>query len=84
MEIVRFISNLGKLLLPESSKNLTFILKHSPTIQYSTRGRVTQPPSINFTIRLRLDLGHRLCCVGLFFTWWLHITRFFMIRFISR
>ena len=28
--------------------------------RYSTRGRVTWPRSINFTIRLRLDLVHRL------------------------
>ena len=55
-------------LLPESSKNLTFILKNSPNIQYltwyltqySTWGQVTWPWSINFTIGLRLDLGHQI------------------------
>ena len=62
------MTHLYKLLLPESRKNSTFILKNSHNIRYSThnstrystRGRVTQPQSINFTIRLRLDLGHRL------------------------
>ena len=44
--------------------NLTFIFKNSPNIRYSTRystrGRVTRPRSINFTIRLWLYLGLRL------------------------
>ena len=58
-----------KLLLTESSKNLTFILKNSPNIlystQYLTRGWVTRPWSINFTFRLRLDLDHRLLVFSL-------------------
>ena len=52
---------------------MTFILKDSPNIQYSTRywtrystsGRVTQPQFINFTIRLRLNLGHPLLVFAL-------------------
>ena len=43
---------------------MVFILKNLPNIQNSTRyltqGRVTRPRSINFTIRIGLDLGHRL------------------------
>ena len=47
---------------------LTFMLKNSPNIWYSTRystryltrSRVNWPWSNNFTIRLRLDLGHQL------------------------
>ena len=61
-----------KNLIPDSSKNSTLVLKNSPNIwyssrhstrystRYSTRGRVTLPQSNNFTIRLRLDLGHQL------------------------
>ena len=53
-----------KLLLPDSSQNSTFIQNnrlitpYSP--RYSTRGWVIRPGSINFTVWLRLDLGHRL------------------------
>ena len=32
---------------------------------YSTRGQETLPQFINFTIRLRLDLGHRLLIFAL-------------------
>ena len=47
---------------------MAFLLKNSLKIWYSprylpwylTRGRVTRPRSIKFTIRLRLDLGDRL------------------------
>ena len=62
------MTHLYKLLIPESSKNSTFILKNSPNIRYLswyltrylTRGRVTRPQSSNFIIRLGLDLGHQL------------------------
>ena len=50
-----------KLLLPDSSKNSTFILKKSANIWYSTRCStpyLTGPRSFKFTIRLWLDLGH--------------------------
>ena len=33
---------------------------NSTPLRYLTRGRVTRPRSINFIVRLRLDLGHRL------------------------
>ena len=36
------------------------LLKNSPNIRYSTRGRITRPRSIIFTNRNRLDLGHRV------------------------
>ena len=61
----------------ESSKNSTFILKNLPNIQhstwystrystrYSTWGEVTRPWSINFTIRLWLNFGHRLLVFAL-------------------
>ena len=32
--------------------------------RYLTRGRVTRPRSINFTIRLKLDLGNQLLVVA--------------------
>ena len=34
------MTHIYKLLLPESSKNSTFILQNSPIIRYSTQGRV--------------------------------------------
>ena len=59
--ITRLWCILYKLLLPDSSKNSTFVLKKARLItQYSTWGWVTRPRSINFTFWLQLNLGHRL------------------------
>ena len=67
------MTHLHKLLIPDSSKNSTFILKNSPNIRYSswystrysTQRRVTWPRSNNFTIRLWLDLSHQLLVFAL-------------------
>ena len=53
----RFVNYLCMNLLKRTPSYSTQVWVEYP---YSTRGRVTRPWSINFTIRLRIDLGHRL------------------------
>ena len=69
----RLESNRGIRVFDHLWVKVNFILKTSPNIRYSTRyltryltrGQVTRPQSINFTIRLQLDLGHWLLVFAL-------------------
>ena len=61
----RFMNYLCMNLLKWTPSYLTRVgVKYLYSTWYSTRGRVTRPQSTNFTIRLRLDLGHRLLVIA--------------------